>query len=149
MKNDTVWAILMLLVFSLSIISTGCGKKADPRYPDVDYPGEVSDLKVFIDTKDRAVLEWSVPKELGYAGHVRILKSALKTESDDCPDCPRIYAIVGYLPLDDLKQGAKGRFVYLDRNIRRGFLYSYRVILCNSSGMCGEQSNMATVRYYF
>ncbi|MBW2544335.1 MAG: hypothetical protein JRD43_02445 [Deltaproteobacteria bacterium] len=149
MKRDKLWAILIVAAFFLSIFCAGCGKKADPRYPHVDYPGEISDLKVSIDKEGRAVLEWSVPVERGDAGHVKILKSALKTDGTDCPDCPRIYVITGYLPLRDLSLDEKGRFMYLDRNIRRGFLYSYRVVICNSSGMCGGESNTAKVGYYF
>ena len=55
-KRNTLLVILILAAFSLSIFCAGCGKKADPRYPDVGYPGVVSYLKVSIDTKDRAVL---------------------------------------------------------------------------------------------
>ncbi|HOO91390.1 MAG TPA: hypothetical protein PLA74_11260 [Syntrophales bacterium] len=149
MNRGLQWTILMLAVFYFSVFSVGCGKKADPRYPDMYYPGEVSDLTVSIDTEDRAVLKWSASQEHGDGWNVKILKSALKTESDDCPGCPRIFVIAAYLPLDDLNKDEKGRFVYLDRNIRRGFLYSYRIVLCNSSGMCGGESNTANVGYYF
>ncbi|MEA1971509.1 MAG: hypothetical protein U9N37_07840 [Thermodesulfobacteriota bacterium] len=145
MKRNTLWAILIMTAFFLSIFCSGCGKKADPRYPYVDYPGEVSDLKASIDKEGRVVLEWGVPGEIGHAWHVKILKSALKTDGTDCPDCPRIYVIAGYLPLRDLRLDEKRRFMYLDRNIRRGFLYSYRVVICNSSGMRGGESNTAQI----
>ena len=145
MRKNELWAILIMAAFFLAIFCVGCGKKADPRYPHVDYPGEVSDLEVSIDTKGRTVLRWSIPGERGYAGHVRILKSALKADNNSCPDCPRIYAIAGYLPLRDLRLDEKGRFIYLDRNIRRGFLYSYRIVICDSPDMCGEESNAAQI----
>jgi hypothetical protein len=145
MKRNTLWASLIMTAFFLSIFCSGCGKKADPRYLHVNYPAEVSDLKVSIDKEGRTVLEWSVPKERGYAGKVRILKSALKKDGSNCPDCPRIYVIVGHFPLRDLRLDEKGRFVYLDRNIRKGFFYSYRVVICDSHGMCGEESNTAQI----
>jgi len=144
MKRDKLLAILVVVAFFLTIFCLGCGKKADPRYLHVNYPGEVSDLDVSID-KDGAALKWSIPGERGCAGYVRILKSALKTDDSYCPNCPRIYVIAGEFPLRDLRMDEKGRFVYLDRNTRSGFLYSYRVVLCDSSGMCGGQSNAAQV----
>jgi len=147
-KRNRLWIVFGVAAFSLALLCAGCGKKADPRYPDVGYPGEVSDLKVSIDD-GKAVLEWSVPGEWGRTGHVRIFRSALKTNGADCPNCPRVYAIVEYLPLGDLPLSEKGRFRYLDRNIRKGFSYSYRVVICSSSGMCGGESNTAEIGYYF
>ncbi|MBW2630426.1 MAG: hypothetical protein JRC90_01455 [Deltaproteobacteria bacterium] len=144
MKRNNLWAILIMTAFFLSIFCSGCGKKADPRYLHVNYPETVSDLDVSID-KDGAVLKWSIPGERGHADHVRILKSALKADDNSCPHCPRIYVIVGYFPLRDLRLDEKGRFVYLERNIRKGFLYSYRVVICDSTGMCGGESNTAQI----
>lgn len=144
MRRNTLWATLIIAVFFLIIFCVGCGKKANPRYVHVNYPETVSDLDVSID-KDGAVLKWSISGEPEYAGHVKVLKSALKSNGSDCPDCPRIYVIAGYLPLRDLSPDEKGWFVYLDRNIRRGFLYSYRVVICDSHGMCGEESNTAKI----
>ena len=149
MKRNRLWVTLIIVVSFLAILCIGCGKKADPRYLHANYPGEVSDLNVSVDKEGGTVLEWSVPGKRGHAEHVKILKSTLKTDGSYCPDCPRIYVIAGYLPLRDLSLDEKGRFVYLDRNIRRGFLYSYRVVICNSSGMCGGESNTAKVGYYF
>jgi len=142
MMRNSLWTVLIVAVSFLTILSTGCGKKADPRYLHVNYPEAVSDLDVSID-KDGAVLKWSIPGERGRAEHVRILKSALKVNGDNCLNCPRIYAIAEYLPLRDLKLDDEGRFVYLDRNIRSGFSYSYRVVICDSSDMCGDESNTA------
>ncbi|MBW2558053.1 MAG: hypothetical protein JRD69_04345 [Deltaproteobacteria bacterium] len=145
MKSDKLWAILIIAAFFLSIFCAGCGKKADPRYLHVNYPEPVSDLDVSIDKDGRAVLKWCIPGEPGHAGHVKILKSALKADDSSCPDCPRIYAIAGDLSLRDLRLDEKGQFVYLDRNIRRGFFYSYRVVICDSSGMCGGESNTSRI----
>ncbi|MCD6486916.1 MAG: hypothetical protein J7K35_06295 [Syntrophobacterales bacterium] len=144
MKRDSLWIILIITVFSLAVFCSGCGKKADPRYLNINYPEPVSDLDVSID-KDGIVLKWSIPGERVYAGHVRILKSALRTDDDNCPDCPRIYVIAGDLPLRDLRRDEKRKFIYLDRSIRRGFSYAYRIMICDSSDMCGEESNTARV----
>jgi len=60
MMRNSLWTVLIVAVSFLTILSTGCGKKADPRYLHVNYPEAVSDLDVSID-KDGAVLKWSIP----------------------------------------------------------------------------------------
>ncbi len=89
MRRNKIWTALIIAVFFLTIFCIGCGKKADPRYVHVNYPETVSDLEVSID-KDGTVLKWSISGERGYAGRVKILKSVLKSDGSDCPDCPRI-----------------------------------------------------------
>jgi hypothetical protein len=126
------------------LLCVGCGKKADPRYPHYSYPEKVSDLTVAID-EGKALLEWSIPGRWDRAGKARILRSALEEGSKDCPNCPRIYAIVEYLPLREARSKEEGRFRYVDTKIRRGFSYSYRVVICASSDICGEESNTAEI----
>ncbi|TFG91941.1 MAG: hypothetical protein E4H15_04800 [Syntrophobacterales bacterium] len=139
-KRNRLWMVFGIAAFSLVLLCTGCGKKGDPRYPHDSYPEKVSNLEVSIDGEG-AALEWSVPGQWDRAGHVRIFRSALKVEGSDCLNCPRIYAIVEYLPLRNARSKEEGRFRYVDRNIRKGFSYSYRLVICNSSGTCGEESN--------
>ena len=143
-KGNKVSIFLVIAVFSLVLLCAGCGKKADPRYPHDSYPEKVSDLTVSID-EGRAVLEWGIPGQWDRAGSVRIFRSALKVDGSDCPGCPRIYAVVEYLPLRDVRSKEKGKFRYVDRNIRRGFSYSYRLVICSSSGMCGEESKTVEI----
>ncbi len=144
-KGNKVSISFLIAVFSLALLCAGCGKKADPRYPLDSYPEKVSGLEVSIDG-GRAVLGWGIPGQWDRVGHVRIFRSALKTDGGDCPNCPRIYAVVEYLPLRDARsKGEEGRFSYVDRNIRRGFSYAYRVVICTSSGTCGEESNTAEI----
>ncbi|MDO9514492.1 MAG: hypothetical protein Q7J01_00130 [Syntrophales bacterium] len=139
-KRSRLWMVFGVATVSLALLCAGCGKKADPRYPHNSYPEKVTNLEVSIDGGS-AVLDWGAPGEWDRAGHVRIFRSALKTNGSDCPTCPRIYAILEYLPLRDVRSKGEGRFRYVDRNIRRGFLYSYRLVICTSSGRCGEESN--------
>lgn len=143
-RGNKVAISFVIAVFSLALLCAGCGKKADPRYPHDSYPEKVSDLTVSVD-KGGAVLEWGIPGRWDRAGHVRIFRSALKTDGGECPTCPRIYAIVEYLPLRDARVKETGRFRYVDRTIRRGFSYSYRLVICTSSGTCGERSDTAEI----
>jgi len=143
-KGNKISISFVIAVFSLALLCSGCGKKADPRYPDDSYPEKVSGLEVSIDGGS-AVLEWGIPGQWDHAGHVRIFRSALKTDGRECPTCPRVYAVVEYLPLRDVRSNKGEGFRYVDGNIRRGFSYSYRVVICTSSGICGEESNIAEI----
>ncbi|MBW2675040.1 MAG: hypothetical protein JRD89_16785 [Deltaproteobacteria bacterium] len=143
-KKNRLWIIFGVATVSLVLLFAGCGKKADPRYPDDSYPEETSNLEVSVDG-ERAVLEWGITGRWDRAGHVRIFRSALKTDGRECPTCPRVYAILEYLPLRDARSKKEGRFRYVDENIKKGFSYSYRLVICTSSGICGEKSNTAEI----
>ena len=143
-KRNRLWIVFGVATFSLALLCAGCGKKADPRYPHDNYPERVSNLEVSIDG-GKAALEWGIPGQWDRAGQVRIFRSALKVNGTDCSNCPRIYAVVEYLPLRDARSKEEGRFRYVDGNIRRGFSYSYRLVICTSSGTCGEESNTAEI----
>lgn len=143
-KRKRWWIICGAALLSLALVSTGCGKKADPRYRPDTLPGKISNLTVSVDD-GKAILEWSIPDQRERAPYVRIFRSALKRSGGDCPGCPRIYAILDYLPLRDALSTEEGKCRYVDGTIRRGFIYSYRLVLCTSSDTCGEQSNTAEV----
>jgi len=143
MRKNRVWTTLIISVSLAVIFCAGCGKKADPRFPSARCPGTVTDLDVSV-VEGGAALKWSVPGGHG-EGYAMILKSALKSEDNNCPTCPRIYTIAGYVQLRDLKMDEEKRFIYLDRNIRRGFHYCYRIVICDSSDVCGERSNTAQI----
>ncbi len=129
---------------SLALISAGCGKKADPRYRPDTLPEKISNLTVSVDD-GKAILEWKIPAQRDRTGYFRVFRSALKADGGNCPGCPRIYAILDYLPLRGARSREEGNFRYVDGTIRGGFIYSYRLVLCTSSDTCGEQSNTAEV----
>ena len=139
-KNGLWKAILMTAIFFTAVCCAGCGKKADPCYPFTDYPEAVSNLEVSLD-KENVVLKWNIPEDLDYKGHVRILKSVVEPDDDVCPDCPHTYVVAGHIPLRDSRRDDQKKFVYLDRDIKSGFSYFYRVVICDSQDRCGEESN--------
>ena len=146
-QRNRGWGLLISAILFMALLCAGCGKKADPRYPDYDYPAKVTDLAVSVD-EGKAVLEWGIPGQWERTGYVRIFRSALKTDGGGCPGCPRIYAILEYLRLRDVRSKEGEKFRYVDRNIREGFSYSYRVVICNPSGTCGDQSNTADIEVH-
>ncbi len=126
------------------LLFAGCGKKADPRYSLEVYPDKVSNLMVSAES-DRIILKWDMPNDWDRSAQVRVLRSALKLGGIECKNCPRIYALLQSIPLRDARSKEAGKFFYVDRNIREGFSYSYRVVICTYSGVCGEESNASEI----
>ena len=136
-----------LLIFSLSHLS-GCGKKANPLPPDVILPKGVSQLSVHR-TGEGIGLAWTMPAEAAGVTGFRILRSELETAGGDCPGCPREYAL-----LADLSPGARelvresgGKYRYNDFMVKRGRLYSYRVVACHGSGICSDAPDSVELKY--
>lgn len=137
-------AVILALVFSIG----GCGKKGDPVYPQVVYPATVSDLTVSLKGKG-IELGWNVPDKSSKIKLIRILKSEIRLDDNFCATCPRTFSLMDEFSSKNpvLSKRGDNEMGYRDREIRTGFLYSYRVLLCTSSSVCSEESNIAELRY--
>jgi len=139
-----LYALILALVFSFM----GCGKKGDPIYPQVVYPDAVSDLGVTL--RDGGMdLAWNLPTEGGDSAYVRVFKSEVPLDGTFCATCPRTFTLINEFSSEDpiLSKREGGTMGYRDGEIRKGFLYSYRVQLCTSPDVCSEESNVAEARY--
>lgn len=143
-----IQSILIAVIFLLALNSAGCGKKGDPVYPGAVYPETVSDLTVSVKEQVMEIC-WNVSDEDTTIKRIRILRSETKLDGNFCSDCPRNYSILTELsPKDPMVfRKADGSFCYRDSHIRKGFLYSYRVSVCTSSGVCSEESDRAELKY--
>lgn len=144
MRGRRISISCIIAISSLALLCAGCGKKGDPQYPEHRYPVKVEDLAVSSDA-GKTILKWTIPGQWDRAGYARIFRSALKINGGKCPECPRIYTVLEYLPLRDARSEEEQVFRYVDHTIRPGFFYSYRLVVCPSSGICGERSNTADI----
>ena len=147
-KNNILHiALLITTVFSLVVFCLSCGKKADPLCPHISYPAAVSDLNAII-KEGNIELGWTVEEKDTDGLRLRISKSELETERDDCPGCPRRYLLIAKLSFRDpkLRWAGENRVTYLDTGVRGGYLYSYKILICNASGVCSNESNVAEVK---
>lgn len=136
----------LVAVFILGALAVvffaACGRKAPPVPPHFVIP-RISDLQARVTGSDM-VLTWTAPDQKTDVARTRILKSVLQVP-EDCPGCPRSFDVLADLVPGDVKrENELAKFV--DYNIKSGFLYSYKLVLCDSSGQCGEESNMAEAR---
>ena len=125
----------------------GCGKKGDPRPPGVPPPKAVSNLVAKI-VEAGVILRWSASETKGSVRNFKIQRSELPKEGDMCPDCPRGYNIIADISANDPSlTREEGDIVrYLDTHIKVGYTYTYRVIVCDTNGLCSEASNIEEVK---
>ena len=144
-----IFRLLITLLCSVLVLGGvlyGCGKKGDPRPSGVAPPKAVSDLKASL-ADYGVILRWTIPDDKGGIQRYRIERSELRAKGATCPDCPLEYAVVAEIASNDPKLAREGAnvVVYLDSAIKAGYLYTYRVIRCDLSGLCSQASNIGEV----
>ncbi len=130
------------------VFCLGCGKKGNPVPPEIIIPVAISDLSVKI-AEGGVALNWSVDGNNVDVAEFKIYRSDLEIEGDSCPDCPRKYSLIADLFSKDPKltrEGERG-ISYHDPSVKAGCLYSYKVVMCDSSGYCSGGSNIAEIKY--
>lgn len=139
-------AVFFLAVYSIAAIQ-GCGKKANPVPPQYVPPPVVSDLKA-VYASGSVVLTWKVPTKTEEVVKVRISRSELEVEGEQCPGCPRQFILIADFASGDPKYflGGHTGFRYIDTGLKAGRLYTYKVILCDAYGNCGGESNPAELK---
>ena len=147
-KNKLQTVFLITVVFFLTVFCLGCGKKGNPVPPEIITPASVSDLSVKV-AKGGIALGWSVAGNNVDVAEFKIYRSELEIEGDTCPGCPRKYFLIADLSYGDpnlIMEGGSA-VAYLDSNVKAGCLYSYKIEICNSSGYCSGDSNVAEIKY--
>lgn len=146
-KNARFGIGIVIVTIAVSLVFlAGCGKKADPRCPAGIRPAAVADLDAVI--KENTVeLSWTIRGDKADNSIVRIVRSELEIEGDDCPACPRNYSRLAELSFQDTKLIWRGpqSVIYRDSNVKGGHRYSYKVLLCGPSGTCSKESNLAEI----
>lgn len=135
-------AIIALLAAATLVGS--CGKKADPRAPELASPQRILDLRGQSDAKGVS-LTWNRPDRYVDGRAMRDLASFVIYRKDlpqTCPDCP-----VPYRPLTTVFVEDRDRFVkqrqyrYIDESATPNGVYRYRVSSQLFDGTLSEPSN--------
>ncbi len=147
-KSGGLLLILLCFVVLLGGGLHGCGKKADPKPPDVPPPAAISDLRATL-VESGVLLSWSKPEAKGFVQNYKIQRSELDKERASCIDCPREFILIAdaslYDPASPLKE--EGNTInYLDFKVKSEHLYSYQVIACDMEKHCGEASNIVEMK---
>jgi len=135
---------IVALALMLVLLSVGCGKKGDPRAPELATPRVIQNLAA-TQTPDGVALTWSRPTEYVDGRALTDLVSFAifrKEISPTCVDCP-----VPYRPLTTVNVEDQERFVrqkqyrYVDEEVQDKMTYRYRVSSQLRDGSLSEPSN--------
>ena len=138
MKSTVIALIAAATLFS------SCGKKADPRAPELASPERILDLRGQGDPKGVS-LTWNRPNRYVDGRALNDLASFVIYRKDlpqSCPDCP-----VPYRPLTTVFVEDRDRFVkqrqyrYIDESADPKTVYRYRVSSQLFDGTLSEPSN--------
>ncbi|MBN2255855.1 MAG: hypothetical protein JW736_09115 [Deltaproteobacteria bacterium] len=135
---------VIVVAVTTAVFAANCGKKADPVCPRSIKPLAVSDVSARIRGLGIDV-SWTVDQGERDDLTFRIFRSSLKP--DGCLTCPREYNLIDHLSLQDpkLKRNAGNGLTYRDTEVAHGYSYSYKVVTCNESENCSDESNRADV----
>jgi hypothetical protein len=138
-----------LLIFSFLLFPfalSSCGKKGDPRPPELAMPQTIKDLKARPD-KSGIALTWSRPRAYVDGKELRDLAGFVifrKELSKSCPDCPAPYRELATVNVEDQERFVqKKQYGFVDQEIRPQTVYRYRVFSKLMDGSLSEPSNEA------
>lgn len=138
MKSFFALGSLIVLLF------IGCGKKGEPRAPELAMPELIRNLTAKPD-RNGIVLTWSRPTEYIDGKPLTDLTGFVifrKDLSPTCPECPVPYRPLTAMNVEDREKFAKQRqYRFVDENARAQMIYRYRVSSQLKDGSLSNPSN--------
>lgn len=137
MKRIVIFAALIAVV-------VGCGKKGDPRAPELVAPQTITNL-VARPGPNSVVLTWNRPTAYVDGKDLKDLASFVifrKEVSPTCLDCPVPYRQLTTVYVEDREKFAKQRqYRFDDQEVRPKTIYRYRVSSQLLDGSLSAPSN--------
>jgi len=134
------------LVFALVLAALGaaCGKKGDPRAPELAAPKTITNLTVRSGPNGN-ILTWRRPTEYVDGTTLKDLASFVifrKEVSENCPDCPVPYRQLAIVNVEDRDKFVQQKqYRYDDQEVRPKAIYRYRVSSQLLDGSLSAPSN--------
>jgi hypothetical protein len=137
-----------ILALMITVIGVGCGKKGDPRAPELATPKTITNLTAR-SGPGGIVLTWSRPTEYVDGSALKDLASFVifrKEVSQSCPDCPVPYRQLTTVNVEDRDKFAQQKqYRYDDQEVRPKAIYRYRVSSQLLDGSLSAPSNEVEV----
>jgi hypothetical protein len=138
------------LVLALMIVmaGVGCGKKGEPRAPELATPKTITNLAAR-SGPNGITLTWNRPTEYVDGKELKDLASFVifrKEVSATCPDCPVPYRQLTTVNVEDRdKFVQKKQYRYNDQEVRPKAIYRYRISSQLLDGSLSAPSNEVEV----
>jgi hypothetical protein len=133
-----------LLVLMLIVAGSACGKKGDPRAPELATPKLITNLTAR-STADGVALTWNRPTEYVDGSALKDLASFVifrKEISQSCLDCPVPYRQLTTVNVEDREKFVRlKQYRFDDREVRANTIYRYRVASQLFDGSLSGPSN--------
>lgn len=140
---------IFILIFSLASL-VGCGKKGDPRAPELAAPETVRDLRAKAEAGGIS-LTWSRPMRYVDGKELRDLAGFVifrKEISKSCPDCPVPYRERAVINVEDQEKFIKKKqFGFVDQELAPQTIYHYRVFSRLMDDSLSDPSNDVEVAW--
>jgi len=152
MQHNNVFGKSLIVLSAVTVIFIfllhGCGKKGPPVPPMQGPPPAISDLSASVDG-DVLRLTWTIPS-LNSAGleGCMVYKSAEPVSGEKCNNCPIKFKKVADIKITEIRAAAPedSRMTYTEP-LKKGYRYIYKVVVYNTSGSYGKDSNYADFIY--
>jgi hypothetical protein len=132
------------LLLAFGIPSSGCGKKGDPRAPELVIPETIRNLTARQD-KAGVALTWSRPERYVDGKALTDLTSFVIFRKDippSCADCPVPYRPLTTVFVEDREKFIKQKqYRFIDDQAQAKMIYRYRVSSQLKDGSLSEPSN--------
>lgn len=126
--------ILFCLIFAVGL--TGCGLKTNPiPLTSADFQSQNGQEISATADGNTIVLTWLFQDRTGKTSYINIEKSQSGSAEKFCRDCPRLFEKIDQLPVNEIK---KKEYRFVDSQVEKGKIYSYRLKLCSEAGICRE-----------
>ncbi len=135
---------LMFFLLLSGSIALACGKKADPRAPELAAPLPINNLSAR-PLADGIALTWNRPTEYIDGKEIKDLASFVifrKELSPGCLDCPVPYRQLTIVNVEDRERFVKQKqYRYDDQDVHGNMVYRYRVSSQLFDGSLSAPSN--------
>ena len=134
------WVLVLVSV----VVASACGKKGDPRAPELATPKLITNLAAR-PAADSVVLTWNRPTEYVDGTELKDLASFVifrKEISKSCLDCPVPYRQLTTVNVEDREKFVRlKQYRFDDREVRANTIYRYRVASQLFDGSLSGPSN--------
>jgi len=135
---------LFLMAMIGLALASACGKKGDPRAPELAIPRTITNLSARSGAAGIA-LTWSRPTAYVDGSELKDLASFVifrKEVSQSCPDCPVPYRQLTTVNVEDQEKFVKQKqYRFDDQEVRPKAIYRYRISSQLFDGSLSAPSN--------